>query len=124
MNIALLAAAGIAVLLGLVHSFFGERYILARLFDRVDLAKVFSKPVFFRRTLRFGWHLATAAWLGFAGLLALLAAPGGAAPRDVARVLSAAFAASGLLALAVTRGRHLSWIGFFAAAVLAWFAFP
>jgi hypothetical protein len=124
MNIALLAAAGIAVALGIAHSLLGERVILMRLFDRVDLTQLFRRPAFTRRTLRFGWHLATAAWLGFAGLLVLLAVPGGVAVRDAARVVSAVFAASGLLALAITRGRHLSWIGFFAVALLAWFAFP
>jgi hypothetical protein len=50
-------AAGLAVLLGVAHSYLGERYILVRLFKRSDLPKLFGGQEFTRHTLRFAWHL-------------------------------------------------------------------
>lgn len=118
MRVALLAAATLTVLLAAAHSYLGERYILMRLFRRNNLPKLFGGDDFTRRTLRLAWHITSVLALGFAFLLAALASGGSA--RTEARIIAAASAGSGLLALVVSRGRHLSWIVFFAIAVLAW----
>lgn len=121
MNRLLLIAAGVAVLLGVAHSYLGERYLLVRLFRRGELPKLLGSVDFTKRTLRFAWHLTSVAWVGFAGLLVTLASSEDGAGRLEARIISATFAASGVLALVGSRGRHLSWILFFAIAGLVWF---
>jgi hypothetical protein len=122
MSKALYVAAILTLLLGLAHSYLGERYILMRLFRRVDLPKLLGGEAFTRHTLRLGWHLLTVAWLGFAGLLSLQSASDGSGARTQMHVISLMFAASGVVALVGSRGRHLSWVVFFVIAGLAWFA--
>jgi hypothetical protein len=106
------AALVLAVLLAAAHSFLGERYILIRLFRRDDLPKLLGGTEFTKGTLRFAWHLTSVAWIGLAAALV--------APRRVAEVVALTFGISGLVAFAGSRGRHLSWIVFFAIAALAW----
>lgn len=104
-------SALLAFALGLAHSLLGERYILVRLFRRPDLPRLFGGTVFTTRTLRFAWHLTTLAWWGLGAVLLLL---GGRPvdPRRIALAIGLTFLASGLAALAGSRGRHLAWIVF------------
>ena len=111
-------AAGLMVLLAAAHSYLGERYLLIRLFRRTDLPKLFGGTQFTRRTLRFAWHITSVFALGFAALLAGLASPGGDPARLALGVSSAMSAACGVVALVGSRGRHPSWIVFFAVAAL------
>ena len=120
MNTAFLIAAALAVLLGVAHSYLGERYILTRLFRRGDLPRLFGGVEFTQQTLRFAWHLTSVAWVGFAGLLAMLASSPHGTGRTQAQVISVTFALSGALALIGSKGRHLSWIVFLAIAGLVW----
>jgi hypothetical protein len=124
MSVLLVVAAILISLLGMAHSYLGERYILVRLFRRTDLPSLFGGQAFTRHTLRFAWHLTTVAWLGLAGLLVVLASAGGGGAQRQARVISATFAASGVVSLVGSRGRHLSWVVLFIAAVLVWLAYP
>ena len=121
MNSLLLLGAALAVAIGLAHSWLGEQYILIRLFRRANLPHLFGGDAFTKRTLRFAWHLTTLAWWGFAVLLILYAIeePGQETPAAVSTI-ALTFLASSALALAVSRGRHLSWIVFLAIAVAAW----
>ncbi len=121
-EINLTVAAGLTFLIGVAHSYLGERYILTRLFRR-DLPHLNGSDLFTKRTLRFAWHLTTVAWWGFGALLLMLPASGGEGAREAALwVTTGVFSVSGLTALAASRGRHLSWIVFFAIALLAGFA--
>jgi len=117
----------IAVLLlfltGVAHSYLGERYILIRLFKRDNLPKLFGGTDFTTGTLRFVWHLLTLAWWGIAAV-ALMASGEQLETRVVLRVFSIIALVSGLFPPYFTRGRHLSWIVFFAAAALLWFGSP
>jgi hypothetical protein len=115
----LLAAAGLATLLALAHSYLGERYLLIRLFRREDLPKILGGTEFTKRTLRFAWHLTSVAWLSLAAILVKLNThvPSRA---ELGLLLVGTFALSGLVALVSARGRHLSWIVFFAIALLTW----
>ena len=110
-------AAALSLALGLAHSYLGERFILARLFRRSDLPTLFGSDVFTKRTLRFAWHLTTIAWLGAAGLFWAL---GHGSRRQGIQVLSLTFLVSALLALLVSRGRHLAWIILAAIAAASW----
>ena len=114
---ALPLAAGLLVAVGLAHSVLGERYILRRLFRR-DLPALFGDDAFTKRTLRFAWHVTTVAWWGIAGLLVW----GLGDAQASLRWISATFAATGLVALVGSRGRHLSWVVFVAVAGLTWWA--
>lgn len=113
----MILAAVLLVAIGLAHSYLGERYILMRLFRRA-LPPLFGSDAFTRTTLRFAWHVTTVAWWGFAALL--LAGLDDAATS--LRIVAATFFVTGAIALIASRGRHLSWIVFFAVAALSWWA--
>jgi hypothetical protein len=122
MNRGLATAAILATLLAAAHSYLGERYILIRLFRRDDLPKLFGGTTFTKETLRFAWHITSVMALGIAALLLGLARPEGADAQTQARIIAATLAACGVVALIGSRGRHLSWIVFFAAGALAFWA--
>ena len=124
MSMLFLLAAGFAVLLASAHSYLGERYILIRLFRRPDLPRLFGGVEFTKRTLRLAWHLTSVAWTGFAALLIVQALSPSASWRAQGRIISATFALSGVVALVGSRGRHLSWVGFFIIAALVWLGLP
>ncbi len=107
MNLLYLAATS-TLLIGLAHSYLGERYILMRLFRRGDLPKLSGSDVFTRRVLRFAWHLTTVAWWGFGAQLALMAS-GEASVRNLALALGVTFVITGAVIAATSRGRHLAW---------------
>ena len=67
----LYAAALLIFATGLAYWVLGERYRLVRLFKRENRPKVLASTSFTVETLRFVWHLTTAAWWGFAYLLVL-----------------------------------------------------
>ena len=122
MNILLVIAAVLVALVGIAHSYLGERYILVRLFGRGNLPDLFRKADFTKRTLRLAWHVMTVLGFGLAALLIALASPDRGDIRTMCRIISATFAFSGLLSLVVSRARHLSWVAFFAIAGLVWIA--
>ena len=74
-------------------------------------------------TLRLAWHITTVAFLGLAALLVALGERGGVAPWVHGWIIGATFAASGLVALIGSKGRHLSWIVFFSVAALTFWTF-
>jgi hypothetical protein len=120
MNWLLVSAAVLIVAIGTAHSWLGEIYIIRRLLRRDDLPKLFGDDAFTRRTIRFGWHLTSIAWLGLAAVLFLLSgALGGVRAGDaVVFAVAQTFVFSAALSLIVTRARHLSWVVFSLIAVL------
>ncbi len=121
MNNTLAAAAVLSILLGVAHSYLGERYILIRLLRRDNLPKLLGSSDFTKQSLRLAWHITTVLALGLAGLLMLLAMPDRGTNAILTQIISVSFAISGLLALILSRGRHLSWIIFLCIAALAWY---
>ena len=120
MNVLFLLAAVIGLALATAHSYLGERYILIRLLRRPDLPRLFGGVEFTKNTLRFAWHLTSVAWVGFAALLTVQALSPASSWGPQGQVISATFALSGVVALVASRGRHLSWVAFFAIAALVW----
>lgn len=121
MNFYFVVAAFLTLVIGVAHSFLGERYILVRLFRRQNIPHLLGSDAFTKRTLRFAWHLTTIAWFGAAALLLVLASyPLDAFARMLSGVIAATFLASSVVALAGSRGRHLSWIVFLLIAALVW----
>jgi hypothetical protein len=116
----LIAAALLVIAIGLIHSYLGERFILQRLF-RQPLPKLFGNDRFTKQTIRFVWHLLSVAWFGFAAVIYLLDA-GRASKSNMLIVVGITFATTGLVALVASRGKHLSWIVFFAIASLCFIA--
>jgi hypothetical protein len=108
---ALLVAGGAALAaLALAHSVLGERYVLRRLFRRA-LPPLFGSDDFTRRTLRFAWHVVSVAWWGMATLMLLLArAPLDAGGRLALLAVAGTLAATALVTLVVSQGRHWSWV--------------
>jgi hypothetical protein len=113
----LLAAAALAILAGVAHSYLGERYILIRLFRRSDLPNLFGTDVFTRRTLRLAWHLTTVAWWGSALLFWAL---GQGSTRLGLQVLSGMFFVNAIVTAVGSRGRHLAWPVFLLIAIFSW----
>lgn len=122
MNIPLIVAAVLVALLGVAHSYLGERYILIRLFRRGNLPELFRRADFAKRTLRLAWHIMTILAFGFAALLIVLASSGHDDIRTLLNIIAMTFALCGLTSVVISRARHLSWIVFFAVAALVWIA--
>ena len=61
----LLIGTILLLIIGIIHSYLGEKYLLIRLFRRDDLPKLLGSDWFTKRVLRFAWHLTTIAWWGF-----------------------------------------------------------
>jgi hypothetical protein len=115
----LIIAAVLVVLIGLAHSYLGERYILIRLFRRSDLPKLFGSDWFTKRTLRFAWHITTLAWWGLGGILFAAGVASTADFRELALwAVAATFFVTAVVAAVASGGRHLSWPVFLAISVL------
>lgn len=114
----MLAIATILLLLmGLAHSYLGERYILIRLSRRDNLPKVLGSAAFTMGTLRFVWHLITVAW-GALAFLVYSSGNGAVSSDQVLTVIGGAALVSAAFPLYFTRGRHLSWVVFIVVGVL------
>lgn len=118
MNSLLYLAAALLILIGLAHSYLGERYILIRLFKRGNLPELLGGTEFTQRTLRFAWHLTSVAWFGFAALLISLSSET-FSRSSVAWIIGITFVIHGLIALVQSCGKHISWIVFLAVGVLS-----
>jgi hypothetical protein len=121
LQIALYVAAFLLFLVGIAHSYLGERYILMRLFRRDDLPKIGGSSRFTMRTLRFAWHITSVAWWGFAAVVVLLANPP-ATSHAIGLVIGGTFLVHFAVVLAASRGRHLSWPVFLAIGILILYA--
>lgn len=122
MGALLTVVAAILALTGIAHSYLGERYILVRLFRRGDLPRLFGSEWFTQRTLRFAWHLTSVAWLGFAGIVLVVARAPASSDSLVLQVVAATFAVHAVVTAVASRGRHLAWLAFGLAAWLSWAA--
>lgn len=116
----LIVAAVLIILIGLVHSYLGERYILIRLF-RQPLPPLFGNDSFTKQTLRFVWHITTVSWWGFAAILIGLQY-GYASRSQLLLIVGTTFGIGAFFPLLATRSRHLSWLVFAAIAVLCFAA--
>lgn len=105
-------AAVLLALTAIVHSLLGERFILRRLAKLENLPRLplggreMMKPI-----LRFAWHITSFFMLGFAVLLALMAADAFSAQR-IATVIGITFLACAVFSAVASKGRHLSWAVF------------
>ena len=117
----LLIGTILLLIIGIVHSYLGEKYLLIRLFRRADLPKLLGSDWFTKRVLRFAWHLTTLAWWGFAAILYVLSTPSENVKSEILVIISVVFALSGIVSLLFSRGKHLSWLFFFTIAATSYF---
>lgn len=113
----LLIAASILIILGVLHSVLGEKFILIRLFRRDNLPKIYGSDAFTKGTMRFAWHITSIAWFGFASLL-LMHSEGSS--ENILYVVSLVFLLSAALSVYFTKGKHFSWWLFLAVAILSY----
>ncbi len=112
----------LAVLIGVVHSFLGEKYILIRLFRKDNIPELLGSDWFTKRTLRFAWHLTTIAWWGFSAILFVSASPSQNTQKEVLLVTGFVFLISGIISAGFTKGKHVSWVVFWAIAGISFYA--
>ncbi len=115
-------AATLCLLIGIVHSYLGERFILIRLFRGDGVPHLFGSDYLSKRTLRFAWHITTLAWWGFGYLLFKVAEGHEDLGQSVLHTVSMVFLVSGMFSFGFTKGRHLSWVVFWAIAGLSYYA--
>lgn len=108
-------------IIGIFHSYLGEKYLLIRLFRREDLPKILGSDWFTKRVLRFAWHLTTLAWWGFSAILYVLSSPNVNVQNDILIIIAVVFVLSGMVSLLFTRGKHLSWLFFFTIAAISYY---
>lgn len=120
----LIAAAAVVFVLGLLHSVLGEMMIFRHLAGMSGLPRLGFPPMLradaANRTLRACWHLLTILGWTCAAILARLAAlPAlGSGERFIVHAMAISFGACAVCMGAGTRGRHVGWIAFLAAAIL------
>ena len=114
-------AATLCFLIGIIHSYLGERFILIRLFRGDKVPHLLGSDFFPKRTLRFAWHITTLYGWGFGYLLWEIAAGQENLAQTVLYTVSAVFFLSGVFSFGFTKGKHLSWIVFWVIAGLAYY---
>jgi hypothetical protein len=117
----LLIGTILLLIIGIIHSYLGEKYILIRLFRRDDLPKLLGSDWFTKRVLRFTWHLTTIAWWGFAAILYVLSNPSVNIQSNILIIISVVFVLSGIVSFLFSRGKHLSWLFFFTIAATSYY---
>ena len=118
----LATAATLCFVIGIIHSYLGERFILIRLFRSSRIPPLFGNDFFTRRTLRFAWHLTTIAWWGLGYLTWAVSRHPADPTRVVLMTVGTVFFFSGAVAFGFSKGKHLSWIVFWAIAGLVFYS--
>jgi len=122
MNYYLVCAGSLIALMGLSHSYYGEKKILIPLFLKDGLPPLMGNREMARLIVRFTWHLSTLFMLGIAAILFHYATIPRAEIHDqVLEILRITFSACFLLILFGIRGRYLSWVPFLLISLFLWF---
>lgn len=112
----LIAAAIVITVIGLIHSFLGEKAIIGPLLKETKL------PSFTQRTIRIAWHITTLFWFAIAAHLLAMHLYPGQERRSFLLIMIGVFGFSAIVSLISSKGRHISWTGFGAATVLMFLA--
>jgi hypothetical protein len=123
MNYWFITAAVLAALLGVLHSYLGERLVLGPFSQHREIPRLLGSRLAMMRVLRFTWHLTTVLLFGAATITALIARPGEVEP-EIASLLALTYLGSSLVALVGSRGRHFSWGVFLVCALCMWVGRP
>jgi len=119
----LLTASILTLIIGLAHSWLGEKKLIQPVIALQDFPALLGSPDIAKSTLRVSWHLLSLCWWGIAGLLSYYAINNAPAPIPLLSMITGVFGLSGLAALIFSRGKHKSWVIFFiVAAITGWLA--
>jgi len=117
----LYSAFVLILLLGLAHSWLGERKLIQPVIALEVFPALLGSDKLAKSTLRVSWHLLSLCWWGIAALLFYYANSNLPVPTPLLWMISGLFGLSGLAALYFSRGKHKSWVIFFAiAAITGW----
>ncbi len=110
MNAPLFIAGMLAFAIGVVHSALGEKYVVVPLCGE-NCPPLGKSRTFMRQIIRFGWHLTTVLFWGFAALLInmSLASRGILTARAI---VGWTFFAAAVVSVVGTKGKHYSWVVF------------
>src|ERR1051326_849442 len=125
MNIYLLLSSALTVVLVLAHSILGELKLFACLREEAlppvkGIPMMWNAGAMTKQILRFIWHIASLFGLALAAIMIYFSQLPAFTASEVfvLKIISASLLSSGLLALILSKGSHLGWILFFAAALL------
>lgn len=121
MNGFLAAAAVLTFLTGLVHTVLGETRIFPRMRTNGEVIPTSGGDLLLARHVRIlwgTWHLVTACAWALAAILWWLGLQGDDAPAAVGLAVIGGLAASSLLVVVATKGKHPGWIALLGAAIL------
>jgi hypothetical protein len=102
-------AAVLLAVIGVMHSYLGEKYVLGRLL-RHDVP-------FTHAVIRFAWHITSLAFWGFSAILVVMAVRPVGDARAIGAVLALTFLLCGLLIVFTAGLRHPAWPLLFISAV-------
>ena len=121
MNGFLLAAATLAGLGGVAHSFFGERLIFKTL-SHQHLPTLRNSTHLTLCVLRFFWHVASIVWWGLAAQLVSLGAQSALSPLSfrIGVIIALIFSVTAIFSLVLTRARFRPAIILWAVAICVW----
>jgi len=108
----ILIAAVLLICVGLMHSVVGHKKLIAPLIKRDDLPIILGSLQNTKLTILVGWHITTLFWWVIAFALIWLRFDPVHLPQALLSATSAACAVSGLAALILSKGKHLSWVFF------------
>lgn len=124
MNLHLATAAGLATVIGVVHSLLGERLVFSRMrqgqWIPTNGGKILREPHV--RILRASWHALTALGLAMAAALWLLASERvlSGLHQSPLNIVAVGMVASAALVFFGTKARHPGWIGLLAVGAFVW----
>lgn len=105
-NILLLAASVLCVMTAFIHSYLGEKMLIAPLVKSSH--DVMRNPLA-KQVMRFAWHWTSMLWVLVAAYL-VIAAQGDIAHRPLLIGIGAFHLVAGLYDGVFTRGKHIGWI--------------
>lgn len=118
-----LISAVLLVLVGLFHSVIGGKRLIAPIVVREGLPTILGSRTMSRVTLKAGWHLLTVMWFALAAVLVLDGLAIAEFRQLTLLVFGGTFVFCGVIALILSRGKHLSWAFFFPiGGILFWMA--
>jgi hypothetical protein len=125
MNVCFIAAAALAIIIGLVHSVFGEIMIFRRMRKPGRIIPSDGGMLLLGSNVRIlwaSWHALTVLGWGMAAMLVRLSLPASRAVGDgiIEQSIAISMLASSVLVLIATKARHPGWIGLLGVAVLVW----
>jgi hypothetical protein len=122
MNAYFIAAAVLALIVGLAHSVLGEIMIFRRMRKPGRVIPTDGGEILLGSNVRIlwaSWHVLTVFGWGMAAILVWLPRPASGSAA-IGHAIEMSMLIGSVLVLIATRGRHPGWIGLLGVAVLVW----